>query len=142
MWARGRSLLTYFTASKETWRQTRFREERTKCYSGDGERMGLGGGAPSRIRTYDLQLRRLTLYPAELWAQSGRGRIVLRGVGEVDVQAAFQRHAQGAGRVAQPIVRPAETLAIDPFFHLRVIVEEDVGAALDLFRRAEPAHFL
>ena len=25
-------------------------------------------GAPSRIRTYDLQLRRLTLYPTELWA--------------------------------------------------------------------------
>src|SRR3954462_6422457 len=53
-------------------------------------------GAPSRIRTYDLQLRRLTLYPAELWAQSGRGRIVLRVIGEIDVQAPFQDHAQRA----------------------------------------------
>src|ERR1043165_9149790 len=30
---------------------------------------GLGVGAPSRIRTCDLQLRRLTLYPAELGAR-------------------------------------------------------------------------
>ena len=27
-------------------------------------------GAPSRIRTYDLQIRSLSLYPAELWAQT------------------------------------------------------------------------
>lgn len=26
-------------------------------------------GAPNRIRTYGLQLRRLPLYPAELWVQ-------------------------------------------------------------------------
>ena len=28
-------------------------------------------GAPSRIRTYDLCLRRAALYPAELWVQAG-----------------------------------------------------------------------
>ena len=30
-------------------------------------------GAPSRIRTCDLQLRRLTLYPTELWAREASG---------------------------------------------------------------------
>ena len=27
-------------------------------------------GAPSRIRTYDLQIRSLSLYPTELWAHN------------------------------------------------------------------------
>ena len=30
-------------------------------------------GAPRRIRTFDLCLRRALLYPAELWKQSGAG---------------------------------------------------------------------
>src|ERR1700680_3098345 len=41
---------------------------------------GLLGGAPSRIRTSDLQLRRLSLYPAELRALGGVWRFQ-RGVG-------------------------------------------------------------
>jgi hypothetical protein len=32
----------------------------------------LENGVPDTIRTYDLQLRRLTLYPAELRAQTRR----------------------------------------------------------------------
>lgn len=32
---------------------------------------GSQGGAPSRIRTYDLRIRSPLLYPAELWAHSG-----------------------------------------------------------------------
>ena len=32
-----------------------------------------GSGAPSRIRTYDLRLRRATLYPAELWVPAACG---------------------------------------------------------------------
>lgn len=30
----------------------------------------LSYGAPNTIRTYDLQFRKLLLYPAELWARS------------------------------------------------------------------------
>ena len=36
---------------------------------------GWESGAPKRIRTSDLCLRRAALYPAELWVQSGRRRL-------------------------------------------------------------------
>src|SRR3954466_12840320 len=89
-------------------------------------------GAPSRIRTYDLQLRRLTLYPAELWARSGRGAIVLRGIREIDAEVALQGYAQRARGVAQPVVGFPPVVLVDELFQLRVIVEEDVGATLHL----------
>src|SRR5207237_1182723 len=46
-----------------------------------GESVG-GFGAPSRIRTCDLQLRRLTLYPAELWALDEGKWMLLKDLAE------------------------------------------------------------
>src|SRR6266446_7430580 len=62
-------------------------------------------GAPSRIRTYDLQLRRLSLYPSELWALEEGTRIVLRTGGGNGIIPRGIRRAGAAvdGAEGQPV---------------------------------------
>src|SRR5688572_30800900 len=55
-----------------------FVRESTERWSGSGKSMQVyidQGGAPDRIRTCGLRLRRPTLYPAELRARAVHGRL-------------------------------------------------------------------
>ena len=63
MWSRGR----FFLPEKETG--TILRVKRKKAH-GDMS-LAFFGGAPGEIRTPDLQVRSLLLYPAELRAHDG-----------------------------------------------------------------------
>ena len=49
-------------------------------------------GAPDRIRTCGLLLRRQLLYPAELQAHTGKQRVLIIGVAEIRVKNSLTRH--------------------------------------------------
>ncbi len=69
----------------------------------------LGIGAPSWIRTNGLQLRRLTLYPAELWALTGTGNIVPARV----ISSSRDRTIPAAPRETRCMCRSTPAISVD-----------------------------
>jgi hypothetical protein len=74
-----------------------------KCHSENG--------APGGIRTHDHRLRRAVLYPAELQAQCGRARRVLRPAPR---GTEYSRHAAASRATAVVTWFPAPPLAREP----------------------------
>jgi hypothetical protein len=84
--------------------------ERDKGLGSPPDLLSLIYGAPSRIRTYDPQIRSLMLYPAELWAHFDfngyrLSPAVRRGTlpGIRRKSKAFADHPPGNGRALYPL---------------------------------------
>ena len=90
------------------------------------------GSDPGRIRTCDLQIRNLSLYPAEL---RGRVRPVIRGFG-ADLQHRVRRELRAVGEARQ-----AERGHVDPGLAVHdEFRHQQAGAGALMLTHHDPTH--